>query len=665
MWFKRLTRSAAVTSYWPIAAILVFQLAVFPVPAGIFVRGLIIGLLTALISVGMALIYRANRVLNFAQPDLGFVPASLAVMLILFSGLNYFLGLIIGVIAAFAVGAIVELAIIRRFFRASRLILTVATIGVTQLLAVGALLIPRWWNKRAASQRLAPPFHWKFTIQPIVFSANDVMAVVIAPLAMLAVGLLLKRTLVGVAVRASADNADRAGLLGVPVQRIHTLVWSVAGALAFLAMFLRAGIVGLPVGSAFDISVLLRSLAALMIGRLTNLPVIVSSSLVLGVLEQAAIYKASSPLLLDPIIAAIIVLALLVQKRETTRAGKDATSSWQASEEVRPIASALTKVSEVIVVRVVAAALVIGFLLSLPTFLGPDKLLKASAVVVFSLVGVSIVVLTGWAGQVSLGQMAFVGLGAAIGAKLTLTWHVDLLLALPIAGGVGAIAAVVVGVPALRLRGLYLAVSTLGLALATSSYLLNRRFFTWIPKGRIPRPKLLGRFDTQSQGRFYILSLLVLVIVVGAVRGVRRSRTGRVIIALRENDASAQSYGINTVAAKLTAFALSGAVAGVAGCLFSHLTQSFEPVSFEPSQSILVFTTAVVGGLGSITGAVLGAVYLRGSQWFLANAWQQFFTSALGVLLVLMTLPGGIGGVVARIRDRWLRSVARRNGVSI
>ena len=658
-------KTSPIANYWPVGAILIFQLVVFPVPAGIFVRGLIIGLLTALISVGMALVYRANRVLNFAQPDLGFVPASLAVMLILFSGLNYVLGLVIGLIAAFVVGAIVELAVIRRFFRASRLILTVATIGVTQLLAVAALLIPRWWNKRAASQRLTPPFSMKFTIQPIVFSANDVIAVVLAPLAMVAVGLWLRHTLLGVAVRASADNADRAGLLGVPVQRIHTLVWAIAGALAYLAMFLRAGIVGLPVGSAFDISVLLRSLAALMIGRLTNLPVIVSSSLVLGVLEQAVIYKASSPLLLDPIIAVIIVAALLVQRREVTRAGRDSTSSWQSSEEVRPIAAALLRVREVIAVRSTLAVAIMAGLLSLPSFLGPDKLLKASAVVVFALVGISIVVLTGWAGQVSLGQMAFVGLGAAVGAKLTTTWHVDLLLALPGAGAVGALAAVVVGVPALRLRGLYLAVSTLGLALATSSYLLNRRFFHWIPKGRIARPKLLGRFDTQSQGRFYILSLVVLTIVIGSVRGIRRSRTGRVIIALRENEAAAQTYGINTVLAKLTAFAISGAVAGVAGCLLSHLTQSFEPVSYEPSQSILVFTTAVIGGLGSITGAVLGAVYLRGSQWFLANAWQQFFTSALGVLLVLMTMPGGIGGVVARIRDRWLRNVAKRNDISV
>ena len=120
----------------PAVALVAVQLVFFGVPAGAWIRGVVIGLLTALLAMGMALVYRANRVLNFAQADLGYVPAALSVGLILFAGLPYLLGLLIGAVSSVVLGMLVELAIIRRFSRSPRLVLTVATIGVTQLLAV-------------------------------------------------------------------------------------------------------------------------------------------------------------------------------------------------------------------------------------------------------------------------------------------------------------------------------------------------------------------------------------------------------------------------------------------------------------------------------------------------------------------------------------------------
>ena len=122
----------------------------FPVPAGVALRGVLIGLLTAMVSVGMALVYRANRILNFAQADLGYIPASLSVMIVITSGLPWLVAFGAGFAAAVALGAACELLIIRRFFRAPRLILTVATLGLTQLLAFGGLLLPRAVRREGA-----------------------------------------------------------------------------------------------------------------------------------------------------------------------------------------------------------------------------------------------------------------------------------------------------------------------------------------------------------------------------------------------------------------------------------------------------------------------------------------------------------------------------------
>ena len=211
----------------PAAAILAFQLIFFPLPAGIALQGLILGLLGALVAIGMALVYRANRILNFAQSELGAVPTVLTVSLVAFAGLNYFLAVTIGLVAAVALGSLVELAIIRRFFNAPRLILTVATIGLAELLGVGSLFIPALWGQTPTTTQIHFPFTLQFRLDGFVFTADYVIALVVAPLALLAVAVVLRYTSIGIAIRASAERADRASLLGVPVKRLQTVVWAI------------------------------------------------------------------------------------------------------------------------------------------------------------------------------------------------------------------------------------------------------------------------------------------------------------------------------------------------------------------------------------------------------------------------------------------------------
>ena len=644
----------------PALGLVAVQLVFFGMPAGAWVRGVVLGLLTALLAMGMALVYRANRVINFAQADLGFVPTSLAVGLIVFSGLPYLFGFGVGLVAAVALGAIVELAFVRRFAKSSRLVLTVATIGITQLLAVLALLVPQMWDQSAASQRIPPPVDWKVTIGTFILSANDLIALIVAPLAMIGVALFLGATRLGTAIRGSAERSDRALMLGIPVAWLSTLVWAIAAGLSFLALFLRAGILGVPLGAALSLSSLVLALAALVIGRLRHLPTVATTAIALGILEYGVAWNASSPLLVTPIVGAAVLVALLLQRRQYGRADRDEAAAWRLADEVRPLEPRIARLPLVRLLRWGIATLIVGGLVLIPLMLRTDQIIKATAVAVFAVIGLSLVVLSGWAGQISLGQMAFVAIGAAASAKCTITWNIDMSLSLLLGGTAGAVAALIVGLPALRLRGLYLAVTTLVFALAVNSWLLNRQFFDWVPQQRVERHPLFGRIDVSTPTRFYVYTLIVLTLVYLALRGIRHSRTGRAIVALRENELAAQAFSVSPVPVKLTAFTISGFVAGIAGGLFVQLSQSFDLTSYAAGTSIEVFTAAVVGGLGSLFGGVLGAVFLKGSQWFITSPEWRLLSSALGVLIVLLILPGGLAGLVIKIRDWYVSVVLRR-----
>jgi branched-chain amino acid transport system permease protein len=280
--------------------------------------------------------------------------------------------------------------------------------------------------------------------------------------------------------------------------------------------------------------------------------------------------------------------------------------------------------------------------------------------VVWALVGVSLVVLSGWAGQVSLGQFALVGIGAAASGSLMVEAGWDAIYSL--AGGAAAAttAAIVLGIPALRLRGFFLAVTTLAFAVATDSYLLQLDWLT--PDGRVDRPMLFGRIDLEDELAFYLFSVAVLALVVAALHGLRRSQLGRAIVATRDNERGAQAFGVSTVAAKLAAFAVSGAVAGLAGGLLVLHQHRLNADQYEPLQSLEVFTMAAIGGLGSIPGVVVGAVYVRGIQDFVGGPGAILATS-LGLVAVLLVMPRGLGSGLYTARDAALGWIARRRGL--
>ena len=455
----------------------------YPLPLGLAIRGLVLGMLTALLATGLALVYRANRVVNFAQADLGSVPTAFVVGLVVFSGWPLLVGFGIGLVIAVVLGVLVELMFVRRFKNASRLVLTVATLGITQLLAVLGILIPRWWGRNAASERLPQLIQdLKWDVGGYRLLSNDFAALIIAPLMMVGVAFFLNKTRTGIAVRAAAERGDRANMLGIPVARLSTVVWGIAAVLSFVSLFLRAGILGAPVGSAFDIVNLLYALAALVIGRLTNLTVIAIAGVCIGFVEYWIAYTADSPLLVVPIVSVALLIALLVQPSSITRRDTDATSTWRGAEEVRPLDDETARLPIMRLATVALAVAILAAVVLIPMIVRVNRLIQVNEMVVFCIIGLSLMVLTGWAGQISLGQMGFVAVGGAVCALCTYRWHVDLTLALVIGGVAGALAALLVGLPALRLQGLYLAVTTLAFGLSVTSWLLNDRFFGWVPR---------------------------------------------------------------------------------------------------------------------------------------------------------------------------------------
>jgi branched-chain amino acid transport system permease protein len=642
-------------------------------PVGVLLYGAVIGCLYGLIAVGIVLVHRANRVVNFAQAGLGAVPAVVALLLLTDKGVPYLLVLPVLVVGALAIGAVVEIAFIRRFASAPRLVLAVVTIGVAQLLAYVEFQVPSWISGDVLPPSSFPtPFGGlQFTLGGTVFSGDSIVAVVVSATAVTALSVFLRRTRLGTAVRACAENPDRAALLGIPVSRVWLVVWMIAAVLSALGIFLRAPLVGLPIGTITGPSILLPALAAAVVARMERMPVAFGAGIALGVVDLATFYSTRDSRLSTAIMLPVILAALLLQRRAFSRASEQADASYRAVHEPRAVPVVLRGLREVVLARRAAAALVAVAALGAPFAVGPLYRNDASLVLIYALLGLSLVVLTGWAGQISLGQVGFLAIGAAVGGGLAADGGQDFFVCVAAAGAVGAAVAVLVGLPALRMPGLYLAVTTLAFAATASSFLLNREYFGWVlpePGNPVVRPVLYGRIDTASDTAFYYVCLAFLVAAVLALRAVRASRAGRVLLAARDNARAAQAYGVGLARARLTAFALSGFLAAVAGALFAYQQGAVDSGAFPVTASLAVFAMVVVGGLSRPMGAVLGALYLVGLErvpGLRDIELVQLLTTGVGLIVLLLLLPGGFTAAVLGVRDKYLRWVAERHDLKV
>ncbi|MEY2591418.1 MAG: branched-chain amino acid transport system permease protein livM [Acidimicrobiaceae bacterium] len=656
-----------------------------PIPLEIMLLGLVYGSLYALIGMGLILVYRANRIINFAQAQLGSVPAVIALLLVAKKGLPYPIAVLIAVVGGALLGGAVEVGLIRRFSKAPRLILTVVTIGVAILLqAVEYFAKQGITGDLLSTTTLHFPtpfdfFEWRVGV--FLFRGDHIAPVIIVGLLVIALGAFFKYTDIGIAVRASAENGERASLLGIPVKRVSTIVWMLAATMSAIGVFLTVPLTGLPLDSFVGPRLLLLGLSVAVIARMESLPTAFLAGLFIGIVDQAIVFSTNTAGLSDPAVFVVVVVALLVQRGKLSRAMELGASSWQVVKEVRPIPLELRKLPEVRRTLTVLAVLVGLFVLGAPFILGDSQTPEATIMVIYAIIGVSLVVLTGWAGQISLGQYAIAGIGSATAAGLATNHHWDFFITIAAGALVGAAIAVAVGLPALRIQGLFLAVTTLAFAFAVQS-LLNKDYFAWLlPKsGALAnRPILLGSIDLEDSSdigplhltkdaKYFYLCLVFLVLALAMARSLRRHRSGRVLIAVRDNGRVAQAFGVNLARSRLAAFAISGFIAGMAGALLAYQNRAFADNAFPPERSIEIFLLTVIGGIGSLPGAMLGALYVRGLPLLpgLRDIDQiSLLTTGLGLLVLLLFLPGGLAEGMFKIRDGWLRRVATKRGVLV
>ena len=642
--------------------------------------GIPVGALYGLIAVGVILIYRTNKIINFAVAAIGAVPAVTGVLLVTAKGQNYFVGMAVAVLGGPVLGAIVDFAIIRRFSQAPRLILTVATIGVAQIFAFIGIYLPIWFGSdEGVSQKLLSP--WRhFRVEnaqgTLFFDGDYVFAVVLVIAMAAALAVFFRYTRLGIALRASAENADRAALLGIPVRRVQTAAWMIAGIFGSMTIFARSSLVGVPTDGSLGYSVLLFALAAAVLARMDSIPIAVGAGIVVGMIEFAAVGKAGDNDFATAVMFAIILGALLVQRSKLSRAQDSGVSSWQSLQEYRPVPSELRRVPEVVVARIAVALVAVALLVLAPDLVSRGEVALLAALPIAGIVAASLVILTGWAGQISLGQYALVGAGAVVAGKLSTEFAdsiiADFWVTLGIGAVAGALVAVLVGMPAVRIQGLFLAVTTLSLAGAAQNYFFNRgetfgELIMPSRDARIERPILWERIDLNSDRTMYYLCLVFLAAAVYAASRFRRSRSGRVLIAVRENQRAAPSYAINLVRTRLAAFAVSGAIAAVAGVLLAYQQRAVDPSTYGIAPSVKIFVSTVMGGLTSLPGAVFGALLIEGVYRFGETRLDgiSLLVTGPGLLVILLFLPGGFAQLAYGIRDSFLRWVANRRGIDV
>lgn len=637
-------------------------------------RAVVLGSINGLIAASIILVYRTTRIINFAATAIGAAGAELTFQLVQFTNIPFVLALLGGLLVSGLLGLCFDLAFGRRFFAAPRLVLTVVTIAMAGLLAgphvrqaVGSL--PFFPQERsfldaigASDIRPFLPFSgFRFQVGSLQlnFGFAEVFAIDAVLMALGLLGAFFRFTRAGVGVRAVAENTERAPLLGINVGVLSSIVWTMAGVASGLAI-ISTGLIDSP-GAAAGIapSVLLPALAACAIARFTRLPTALFCAIGISVVARAtqSSFPDDLPLVNAALFIVIGVAFLLQQRSGRSEAGTGV--SWEATEELRPIPSELASLTSLRAAKIGFSVLGVIAVVVYPFVVSTGPIVLGGVIAITAILALSIVVLTGWAGQVSLGQWGFAAIGAVAGGALTSKVGIPFWFAVPIASAITAAVAVLVGLPALRIRGLFLLVSTFAFAVAVKSIVLNDRYFGSILPTDVRRPTLFF-FDFDDERSMYYLTIGVLILCIIAVLNLRKSRLGRLLIATRENEANVQAFGVPLLRTKLLAFAVSGALAGLAGAMYVHQQRGINVEAFDLDKSVQLFLLAVVGGVTSVGGALLGSAYFSVFDYLFAGNAVAQAVQPFSVLLVLYSVPGGLASILNSVRDAVLRIVAQR-----
>ena len=642
----------------------------------LLLNGVTDGLIIGVLAMGIVLIHRTTKVINFAVANMGLVGSGLLAVLVLDYGMPFFAALPIALVAGTVFGLLADRIVIRRLFYAPRVIVLVATIGIAQLAETVAALLPKIGNL-AATYPVVSSGVWRLSAT-VQITGTQIAIVVVVPAIALALSLLLNRTVLGKAVLASADNPALARLHGISPKAVSAAVWAGAGLVSSICLILICGEnQQVDQLSAVGPETLTAALAAAVLARMVSFRIALLAGIALGLLQDIVEFNwLSQGGLSDALMLVLIIVALFF----TSRSGNAERGSFSFAPNIRPVPQRLREIwwarnIERITLAVLAvAAIFVPLVVTLPS-----RQLLYTIILAYAICAVSVTILTGWAGQLSLGQMAFAGIGALTAALLArgmdLGFGSSILVVRPlpfpaavaIAALIAAALAALLGLGALRVRGLLLAVTTFAFGVACENYLYARPFFMDSPQSTtasFPVSTLFG-LNISSQRAYYYVVLAVLIAVMVLAGRLRRSGIGRTTIGVRENADAAAAYTVSATRAKLRAFALAGGIAGLGGALLAGALQTVPYGSsyFLPDDSLSLVALVVIGGLSSVSGPVIGALWVVGlPAFFPGNDAVPLLTSSLGLLIMLLYFPGGLVQIGYSARDALLGWADKRLG---
>ena len=640
-----------------------------------FAIGVTQGLVYGLLALGIVLIYKGSRTINFAHPSFGLLTAFVCWWITAkasffpFSLLpfadnslpRFFIAILLSLLIIGLYGLSIEHGIMRRLRRAPRLVSLVATIALSQgALGLVTILFNRTQNQQAEFRNLPPLLSGvHFVVGQRVITGNDISVLIVTAIICVAGAYFFRRTRFGVAVRASAENGDAARLLGISADRVAAFVWITGSVLAGIAGILVSEVKGGAVDvTTLSLGFLVRGLTAALIGGLTSLPGAVVGGLIVGITEELLVWKFPSPTQqgLPELALFIFVIVVLVLRPGGLFGQSEGTEDKVGFVPVlRELPRRLRGGRAVMLYRGLSALFVLAVVARASMTSAANAGLITRLVAV-AIVGVGLTVLMGYSGQISLGHWALAGVGGFATANFSTTMHVPYLLAIVLAVGAGMLVSLVIGLPALRIRGLYLAIVTLGFNLACQVYLFKQSFLGGGSSGRELDPPKIGPWDLSdpSNRPMLVFSVICLGIALLVARNLATTRTGRALFALRENEKASATLGVRTTRYKLLAFVISGGIAALGGAVYASSLQNVRAADYEAPASLVLIAIVIVGGLGSPFGAVFGAVLIRGIPDLVKfnNLWIVPIGSGILLLVVIVRARVGIAGLSAYVRER-------------
>jgi ABC-type branched-subunit amino acid transport system ATPase component/ABC-type branched-subunit amino acid transport system permease subunit len=597
------------------------------------VLGLGTGASYALLSQGLVVLHRGSGVLNLAQGAMAMLAAYLWWWLRTEQGLSKGLSIFLAVLAVTVMSPIVYLAAIRPLRHASSLARVVATLGL--LLTLTGLVQVIWGVAAKFAPVVLPTT--TFSLGKIVVPYDRVWMTTIALGLSILLAFAQKYTLYGLAVRANVDNARGVSALGWSPDMLAVVAWTVGGALAGIAGVLISPLIGVDPTSMplLVISVV----AAALIGNFTSFMMTFVGAIAIGVAQSELQYYVHTSGIIWSLPFAVVVVLVAIR-------GKGLPVRGFFVERLPEVGTGIVRA------KVVVPAFVIAAVLMYSVF--PNSLVNSLIVsLAWATIMLSVVILLGYTSQLSFEQMAMAGLAALVAARLIhsagFPFEAAAIVAVLAAVPIGALFAL----PALRTRGINLAIITLGLGAAIFYMIFNNYSFAGGNDGTPVGPqKLFGITIDPNQfpARYGLLALAGFTICALVVANVRRGSAGGALLAVRSNERAAAALGINVFSTKLFAFTLGATIAAIGGLLLAFRNTTVPFFEYDPFQSILIVAFAIFGGVGFVMGPLLGSQLAPGGigTWIVAQFWenpQTYWLSLVGGLAVLVLLnvhPDGI-----------------------